>query len=120
MFYLFGVLGFIWGTWWFIGYMRDTSTDARELPEEKEAREKKEKEGSKAAPIPWGAFFRNKSFWALMAAHFTWNYFSYGLLAWLLLPLLRAERDAHEVLVPVHPALPRDRRRDHPGRSRRG
>jgi len=83
VFYLFGVLGFIWGTWWFIGYMRDTSTDARELPEEKEAREKKEKEGSKAAPIPWGAFFRNKSFWALTAAHFTWNYFSYGLLAWL-------------------------------------
>jgi len=83
VFYLFGGLGFLWGAWWFALYMRDASTDARELPEEKEAREAKEAAGEKAAPIPWGAFFKNKSFWALMSAHFTWNYFSYGLLAWL-------------------------------------
>jgi sugar phosphate permease len=83
VFYLFGVLGFIWGAWWGIGYMNDKTTDARETPEEKEAREAKEAAGEKAAPIPIGKFFKNKSFWALMAAHFTWNYFSYGLLAWL-------------------------------------
>ena len=63
--------------------MNDKTTDARETPEEKEAREAKEAAGEKAAPIPIGKFFKNKSFWALMAAHFTWNYFSYGLLAWL-------------------------------------
>ena len=83
VFYLFGVLGFIWGAWWGIGYMNDKTTDARETPEEKEAREAKEAAGEKAAPVPIGKLFKNKSFWALMAAHFTWNYFSYGLLAWL-------------------------------------
>jgi sugar phosphate permease len=63
--------------------MKDSSTDRREMPEEKEKREAEEAAGVKALPTPWGAFFRNKSFWALTAAHFTWNYFSYGLLAWL-------------------------------------
>jgi len=83
VFYLFGGLGFLWGAWWYLKYMKDTSTDRREMPEEKEKREAEEAAGVKAAPVPWGAFFRNKSFWALTAAHFTWNYFSYGLLAWL-------------------------------------
>ena len=83
VFYLFGGLGFLWGAWWYLKYMNDSSTDRREMPEEKEKREAEEAAGVKAAPVPWGAFFRNKSFWALTAAHFTWNYFSYGLLAWL-------------------------------------
>ena len=83
VFYLFGGLGFLWGAWWFACYMNDSSTDRREMPEEKEKREAEEAAGVKALPTPWGAFFRNKSFWALTAAHFTWNYFSYGLLAWL-------------------------------------
>jgi len=83
VFYLFGGLGFLWGAWWFACYMKDSSTDRREMPEEKEKREAEEAAGVKALPTPWGAFFRNKSFWALTAAHFTWNYFSYGLLAWL-------------------------------------
>ena len=83
VFYLFGGLGFLWGAWWFACFMRDASTDRREMPEEKEKREAEEAAGVKALPTPWAAFFRNKSFWALMAAHFTWNYFSYGLLAWL-------------------------------------
>ena len=83
VFYLFGGLGFLWGAWWFACYMNDSSTDRREMPEEKEKREAEEAAGVKALPTPWAAFFRNKSFWALMAAHFTWNYFSYGLLAWL-------------------------------------
>lgn len=83
VFYLFGGLGFLWGAWWFACYMNDSSTDRREMPEEKEKREAEEAAGVKALPTPWAAFFRNKSFWALTAAHFTWNYFSYGLLAWL-------------------------------------
>lgn len=68
---------------WFISYMRDSSTDAIATPEEIAAAEAKKASGEKEAPIPWGRFFTNKSFWALMAAHYTWNYFSYGLLAWL-------------------------------------
>uniref|UniRef100_A0A7S0S5Z4 Major facilitator superfamily (MFS) profile domain-containing protein n=1 Tax=Mantoniella antarctica TaxID=81844 RepID=A0A7S0S5Z4_9CHLO len=83
VFYLFGILGFIWGTWWFLCYMNDKSTDAIPTPEELAVEEARKAAGIKADPIPWGAFFTNKSFWALMAAHFTWNYFSYGLLAWL-------------------------------------
>ena len=63
--------------------MNDKSTDAIPTPEEIAAEEAKKAAGEKADPIPWGAFFTNKSFWALMAAHYTWNYFSYGLLAWL-------------------------------------
>jgi len=74
VFYLFGALGFFWGAWWFISYMRDSSTDMKEV----------ETTGAKKGlSIPWAAFVRNPQFWALTVAHFTWNYFSYGLLAWL-------------------------------------
>lgn len=31
VFYLFGALGFFWGAWWFISYMRDSSTDMKEV-----------------------------------------------------------------------------------------
>ena len=43
MFYLFGGLGFLWGAWWFACYMKDSSTDRREMPEEKEKREAEER-----------------------------------------------------------------------------
>ena len=75
VFYLFGVLGFIWGAWWFASFMNDSSTDMKEAPLAAGAK--------KGLSIPWAAFFRNPQFWALTVAHFTWNYFSYGLLAWL-------------------------------------
>jgi ACS family sodium-dependent inorganic phosphate cotransporter len=75
VFYLFGALGFIWGAWWFVSYMRDNSTDMKEAASAAGAK--------KGLSIPWGAFVRNPQFWALTVAHFTWNYFSYGLLAWL-------------------------------------
>ena len=39
VFYLFGSLGFLWGAWWYLKYMKDSSTDRREMPEEKEKRE---------------------------------------------------------------------------------
>jgi MFS family permease len=74
VFYLFGALGFIWGAWWLMKFMNDSSTDMKE---------EAVVGGKKALSIPWGAFIRNKQFWALTVAHFTWNYFSYGLLAWL-------------------------------------
>ena len=74
VFYLFGILGFFWGAWWFVSFMRDSSTDMKETAASGE---------KKALNIPWGAFTRNPQFWALTVAHFTWNYFSYGLLAWL-------------------------------------
>ena len=38
-----------------------------------------------------------------MSAHFTWNYFSYGLLAAPLFPLLLPQRLPGEVLLPLHP-----------------
>jgi hypothetical protein len=63
VFYLFGMLGFIWGTWWFAVYMRDTSTDRREMAVEKEKREADEAAGIKQPPIPWGAFFRYVLCW---------------------------------------------------------
>jgi len=78
VFYLFGILGLIWGAWWGFSYMNEKSTDAIDTPEEIAA-----KVGKEEAPIPWGAFFSSAPFWALMVAHFTWNYFSYGLLAWM-------------------------------------
>ena len=76
VFYLFGFLGFAWGAWWWLGYANDKSVDMKETAAET----------AKAAGglnIPWGKFAKSKEFWALMVAHFTWNYFSYGLLAWL-------------------------------------
>ena len=76
VFYLFGVLGFVWGLWWWFGYANDKSVDMKET----------EADSSKVSGglnIPWVKFAKSKEFWALMVAHFTWNYFSYGLLAWL-------------------------------------
>ena len=76
VFYLFGFLGFAWGAWWWLGFANDKSVDMKETAAET----------AKAAGglnIPWGKFAKSKEFWALMVAHFTWNYFSYGLLAWL-------------------------------------
>lgn len=76
VFYLFGLLGFAWGAWWWLGFANDKSVDMKETAAET----------AKAAGglnIPWGKFAKSKEFWALMVAHFTWNYFSYGLLAWL-------------------------------------
>merc|ERR1712216_628052 len=76
VFYLFGILGFAWGAWWWLGFANDKSVDMK----------KTAAETAKAAGglnIPWGKFAKSKEFWALMVAHFTWNYFSYGLLAWL-------------------------------------
>ena len=113
VFYLFGVLGFLWGTWWFIAYMRDSSTANEKSVDMKETAA----ETAKAAGglnIPWGKFAKSKEFWALMVAHFTWNYFSYGLLAWLPSFLSSAlERHSQQILVPVHLAVPRHRRGDH-------
>merc|ERR1712216_967935 len=69
VFYLFGILGFAWGAWWWLGFANDKSVDMK----------KTAAETAKAAGglnIPWGKFAKSKEFWALMVAHFTWNYFS--------------------------------------------
>jgi cyanate permease len=33
--------------------------------------------------VPWGTFMRSKPVWAIIMAHFAFNYFYYTLLAWL-------------------------------------
>jgi MFS transporter, ACS family, solute carrier family 17 (sodium-dependent inorganic phosphate cotransporter), other len=76
VFYLFGLLGFAWGAWWWMGYAKDTAVDMKLTAAETA-------KSAGGLNIPWGKFAKSKEFWALMVAHFTWNYFSYGLLAWL-------------------------------------
>lgn len=38
---------------------------------------------AKKAPVPWGAFLRSSPVWAIIVAHFCFNWGYYTLLAWL-------------------------------------
>jgi ACS family sodium-dependent inorganic phosphate cotransporter len=77
VFYLFGVLGFIWFAFWWplAGDRPDHSPD--EKPSGREGR---------SAPrglVPWRAILSHKSVWAIIVAHFSNNWGLYVLLAWL-------------------------------------
>jgi ACS family sodium-dependent inorganic phosphate cotransporter len=41
------------------------------------------REAAKKRPVPWGTFLRSAPVWAIIVAHFCFNWGYYTLLAWL-------------------------------------
>jgi len=68
-FYAFGIVGLVWAGTWFArvhgNYGPETSAPVAR------------------APIPWRALMRSRPVWAIITAHFCYNWCSYVLLAWL-------------------------------------
>lgn len=70
VFYLFGVLGLVWATG--CGMFKPKQL---EMP--------KTAAGAAEPKVPFGAFFSSSAVWAIIVAHFVWNYFYYTLMAYL-------------------------------------
>jgi MFS transporter, ACS family, solute carrier family 17 (sodium-dependent inorganic phosphate cotransporter), other len=68
-FYAFGVVGLAWAGIWFAQVRRGRAEQAL-TPNAR-------------APIPWRALMRSPPVWAIITAHFCYNWCSYVLLAWL-------------------------------------
>jgi ACS family sodium-dependent inorganic phosphate cotransporter len=68
-FYLFGAAGLVWAAIWFAH--RNNGAAAPQGIREERAR------------IPWGMLLRSSAVWAIIVAHFCYNWCSYVLLAWL-------------------------------------
>lgn len=74
VFYLFAILGLLWCLAWPL-----VKPDTREPGEVKPA-----KKAPKAPTnVPWGKFLRSAPVWAVIVAHFCYNWGYYTLLAWL-------------------------------------
>mmetsp|Transcript_27424 Transcript_27424/g.89767 ORF Transcript_27424/g.89767 Transcript_27424/m.89767 type:complete len:512 (-) Transcript_27424:1675-3210(-) len=72
VFYLFGVLGIIWSAGCGIFNPKQLQMPAKGA----QSSETSEK-------VPFGAFFSSTAVWAIIVAHFVWNYFYYTLMAYL-------------------------------------
>ncbi len=91
VFYVCGVIGFVWAIWWYLSY--------RNLPEEHGLVNRTELERIRgfdetgkikqaavereAANVPWGTLLRSPNMWAIMCAYFTYVYCLYIFLTWL-------------------------------------
>jgi ACS family sodium-dependent inorganic phosphate cotransporter len=67
-FYAFGVLGLVWAVLWFVRLRTGASFVQRHAP---------------PPPIPWGRLLRLPAVWAIVVAHFSFNWSLYVMLAWL-------------------------------------
>ena len=79
VFYLFAILGLVWVMLWPL--CRPEKQDA-ERPHVVPA--SSQSTGSKkSVQVPWGKFLRSPAVWAVIVAHFCYNWGYYTLLAWL-------------------------------------
>jgi len=85
VFYLFAVLGFLWAAAWPL-IRPDAAVDAEEIAladTAAAARASRVTDGDDADKIPYGEFLRSSAVWAIIVAHFCFNWGYYTLLAWL-------------------------------------
>jgi ACS family sodium-dependent inorganic phosphate cotransporter len=85
VFYLFAAIGLLWCLAWPL--VRPETPDA-ESPQAVFRRSARPSRGRAPMPrgrkpVPWGLFLRSRAVWAIIAAHFSYNYGYYTLLAWL-------------------------------------
>lgn len=76
VFYLFGTLGFMWAAWWFLFFVRGGETAEAVAAAVEEPLVAKGK-------TPWKALFTHPQLLVISVVHFSWNWFSYGLLAYM-------------------------------------
>lgn len=91
VFYLFALLGLVWCLAWPLFKPEQQDSDA--LPRMFRKRAAAGAAGAAQAPaaaaatdkkpVPWGAFLSNSAVWAIIVAHFCFNWGYYTLLAWL-------------------------------------
>ena len=80
-FYLFGILGVIWGVawyWWFRDYPSEKAGVSKQELDEIGAPTRAERHS-----LPWGIAIRKGNLWALMFMYFTYCYASFFFLSWL-------------------------------------
>lgn len=111
VFYLFAILGVIWCFFWplFKPQKRADQAVARarsvcDLTGDREACQVADSDGAVGA-LPWGAFFTSAPVWAIIVAHFCFNWGYYTLLAWLpsyfeLALGLNVEKSSYLTLIP--------------------
>ena len=82
VFYLFAALGFLWCLLWPLCKPEKQDVD---LPKRMIASPGQPAPSTRRAPIhvPWGKFLRSAPVWAVIVAHFCYNWGYYTLLAWL-------------------------------------
>ncbi|PSC72700.1 putative anion transporter chloroplastic [Micractinium conductrix] len=93
VFYLFAVLGLVWCCAWPLFKPEQQDSDALPRMFRKAAAAgdgaaaggaaATAKPAAKATPVPWGAFLKSAPVWAVIVAHFCFNWGYYTLLAWL-------------------------------------
>ncbi|KAL4857945.1 putative anion transporter 6 [Chlorella vulgaris] len=97
VFYLFALLGLVWCAAWPL--FKPEEQDANALPRKfrkavaaadqaaadaaADAEDAAAAEAAKKLPVPWGTFLRSPAVWAVIVAHFCFNWGYYTLLAWL-------------------------------------
>lgn len=88
VFYLFAALGLLWCLLWPLCQPEKQDSDLPRRMLGKPAAGGAAAPAAKAAPsrpthVPWGKFLRSGPVWAVIVAHFTYNWGYYTLLAWL-------------------------------------
>ena len=83
IFFLFAGIGLLWiPLWWFIAKdmpEQSSRVSAAELASIRASRP----EIRKAEKVPWGRILRLRPVWALLALHFSSNWFAYVMISWL-------------------------------------
>jgi ACS family sodium-dependent inorganic phosphate cotransporter len=82
VFYLFAVLGFLWCLAW---PLCNPEQQDKDLPKRMIAQPGQPVPSVRRAPVhvPWGKFLKSPPVWAVIIAHFCYNWGYYTLLAWL-------------------------------------
>jgi ACS family sodium-dependent inorganic phosphate cotransporter len=83
VFYVFGLMGFVWTAIWFFQVHRHPADDAKVSPEELELLRAISPDDGEKQPVPWRKLLSAPPVWALLVNHFCSNWVLYMLLAWL-------------------------------------
>ena len=82
VFYIFGVMGFIWYAFWHRMVTSDPRTHPKITAEELSHIQQGIEANEQASEIPWIHFLKYKAVWAIAVAHFCNNWTLYVLLSW--------------------------------------
>jgi len=85
VFYVFGVVGFIWFAFWRLLVTDTPAVDTRMGETERKLFQQEEERvgSSETSKIPWRELLSQKPVWAIIIAHFSNNWGLYVLLSWL-------------------------------------
>ncbi|KAK9810429.1 hypothetical protein WJX72_010556 [[Myrmecia] bisecta] len=76
VFYLFAAIGIVWSALWPLLKPAMPDPDVQHAPDHHSSLDS-------TTEVPWGTFLRSKPVWAIIVAHFCFNWGYYTLLAWL-------------------------------------